>query len=311
MNKNILFYEYFNEWISLYKEGSVKRVTLRKYLAAATWLEKLAPRLKLKDLSRSEYQRIINSYGDHHEKQTTKDFHTQLKASVEDAVSEDIIKKNPVYKITIKGLPPKKNKKSKFLHEDEAKKLVSVLNLDEKEINWDWFILLLLKTGLRFAEALALTPEDFDFEKQTLRVNKSWDYKFNTGFIETKNVSSIRTIAIDWSTSLHFMNLTNGLDPKKPFFIKQGAYGSQRIHNSTVLGRLTRLCKQAEIPKIGLHSLRHTHASILLKEGVSIASVARRLGHSNMTTTQKVYLHVIRELESKDNLNIMRTMASF
>lgn len=63
------------------------------------------------------------------------------------------------------------------------------------------------------------------------------------------------------------------------------------------------------IPVISVHGLRHTHASLLLFTGVSIASVARRLGHSSMTTTQKTYLHIIQELENKDIDLVMRSLS--
>ena len=61
---------------------------------------------------------------------------------------------------------------------------------------------------------------------------------------------------------------------------------------------------------ITVHGLRHTHASLLLYNGVSIASVAKRLGHADMTTTQKTYLHIVQELENKDKNLIMSAMAS-
>ena len=64
------------------------------------------------------------------------------------------------------------------------------------------------------------------------------------------------------------------------------------------------------IPVISVHGLRHTHASLLLFAGVSIASVAQRLGHSSMTTTQKTYLHIIQELENKDVDLVMRSLSS-
>lgn len=54
---------------------------------------------------------------------------------------------------------------------------------------------------------------------------------------------------------------------------------------------------------------KETHASLLLFAGVSIASVARRLGHASMTTTQKTYLHIIQELENKDVDLVMRTLS--
>ncbi len=94
----------------------------------------------------------------------------------------------------------------------------------EQEVNWDWF-LLVAKTGMRFSEALALTPRDFNFTHQMLSISKTWNYKDDGGFLPTKNQSSV------------------------------------------------------------IHGLRHTHASLLLFAGVSIASVARRLGHASMTTT--------------------------
>ena len=82
------------------------------------------------------------------------------------------------------------------------------------------------------------------------------------------------------------------------------------VYNSTVNDALKRCCKRAKIPQITIHGLRHTHASLLLFAGVSIASVAKRLGHASMTTTQKIYLHIINELENKDVDIIMRSLSS-
>lgn len=72
---------------------------------------------------------------------------------------------------------------------------------------------------------------------------------------------------------------------------------------------LSRCCHKAKVPEITVHGLRHTHASLLLFAGVSIASVARRLGHASMTTTQKTYLHIIQELENKDIDLVMRSLS--
>lgn len=120
----------------------------------------------------------------------------------------------------------------------------------------------------------------------------------------TKNRSSIRKIQIDWQTVIQFAELVKRLPIDKPIFITK-----DRIYNSTVNNILERYCKKANIPIISIHGLRHTHASLLLFAGVSIASVARRLGHSSMTTTQKTYLHIIQELENQDIDLIMRALA--
>ena len=73
---------------------------------------------------------------------------------------------------------------------------------------------------------------------------------------------------------------------------------------------LERLCRRSGVSIISIHGLRHTHASLLLYAGVSVASVAWRLGHANMTTTQSTYLHVIQELENQDNDKVMKHLAS-
>ena len=64
-----------------------------------------------------------------------------------------------------------------------------------------------------------------------------------------------------------------------------------------------------ETRRVRCKTSEHTHASLLLFAGVSIASVARRLGHASMTTTQKTYLHIIQELENKDVDLVMRSLS--
>jgi len=297
-----LFYKYYEEWIELYKVNAIRSVTLDKYYMSLKWITKLAPELKLNDLNRRTYQKLINDYALEHEKQTTQDFHHQVKSAIMDAVDEGLIKQNPTRKIIIKGKKPG-NKKPKFLNQYELQQLIRQLDLGT-ELNWDWYILLVAKTGLRFAEALAITPNDFDFAKQLLSVNKTWNYRATKGgFQPTKNFSSIRKVQLDWQIAMQFSQMVKDLPKNEPIFVKQ------RVFNSTVNNRLTVLCKRAEVPIITVHGLRHTHASILLFAGVSIASVARRLGHSNMTTTQDTYLHIIQELETQDGEKIMQQMA--
>ena len=157
---------------------------------------------------------------------------------------------------------------------------------------------------MRFSEALALTPKDFDFSHQLLSVSKTWNYKGSGGFLPTKNQSSVRKIPLDWQTVMQFAGLIKNSPEDKPIFV------TKKVYNSTINDILGRYCKQAGIPVISIHGLRHTHASLLLFAGVSIASVARRLGHSNITTTQKTYLHIIQELESKDIDIIMKSLSN-
>jgi len=321
----MLFADYFDEWIHLYKVGVVRDVTFQKYLGTLKSLRQVAPDLTMEQLTKREYQKLINKYADNHAKQTTKDFHAQLQGAIRDAVDEGLIAVNPCRKVEFKN-NPQKTRPPKFLSVDEAKRLVNVLDLERPlyvagdiackdaigrtytskgVINWDYLILLCLKTGLRFSEALGVTPNDFNFETNVLNINKTFDYKFKNQLVhELKTKSCERKIILDSTTAETFSFVTD-MENDKPIFVNPNKY----IHNSTVLGRLRTLCKQAQIPEIGIHGLRHTHASILLYNGISLNSISRRLGHAKPSITQDTYLHIIKELEDIDNDKILAALA--
>lgn len=274
-----LFCDYYAQWVRTYKEGAIRDVTMGKYRLTQSWLGKLIPELRLTDMDRTAYQQLINGYAQHHERQTTMDFHHQ-----------------------IKGKQPR-IKKMKYLNQFELHAMLADLDLGA-EASWDWLILLIAKTGLRFSEALGLTPDDFDFAHQTLSVNKTWDYKNGGGFVPTKNESSVRKVQLDWQLIMQMSGLLKDLPHDKPIFV----HG--KVYNSTANDVLAKHCRNVDVPVISVHGLRHTHASLLLFAGVSIASVSRRLGHASMTTTQETYLHVIRELENKDVDIVMRALST-
>ena len=299
-----LFYKYYMDWIKLYKEKAVRKVTLYKYYLTHRKIKELAPELHMNELNRQSYQKLLNNYAATHEKQTTLDFHHHLKAALVDALDEGLLEHDPTRRAIIKGVDPS-NKKNKFLNLYELQKLLRHLDLGD-ELNWDWFILLVSKTGLRFAEALALTPEDFDFERQQIIVNKSWNYKTPIGnFQKTKNESSNRVVMVDWHLMNQFKSLIRNKESDWPIFVPH----NKRVFNSTVNGLLEKYCYKLDIPTISVHGLRHTHASLLLYEGVSVASVAKRLGHANTTTTQETYIHIIEELENKDNDKVLHHLS--
>ncbi|MBN4083207.1 site-specific integrase [Mycoplasma sp. CSL10137] len=301
---DLTFSEYFKNWIIVYKKGSITNISYRKYELTLKWVNRISPNLKMEDLNRLEYQKILNEYALYHERQTTMDFHHHLKACLLDAFDEGYLSNDPTRKAVIKGIPERK-KKIKFLSQFELQSLIKKLKI-QGSINYDWLILLIAKTGLRFSEALALTPADFDLNKQLLNINKTWNYKESKGFAPTKNKSSIRKIQLDWLTTSQFAFMIKNLPSDKPIFIKK----SGKIFNSTINNILERRCKSADVPVITVHGLRHTHASILLYAGVSVASVAKRLGHASMNTTERVYLHVISELENKDIDLVMRSISN-
>lgn len=268
MSKDALFYNYYAQWIEVYKKDAIREATMAKYRMTQKWVEKLAPELKVCELTRTAYQKILNDYAKEHERQTTLDFHHQLKGAVMDAVDEGLIERDPTRKAIIKGKTPRE-KKIKYLNQFELHTLIADLDIKE-EPNWDWFILLVAKTGMRFSEALAITPKDFDFGRQTLSISKTWDYKGKGGFLPTKNKSSVRKIQIDWQIVVKFSELVKGLPEDEPIFV-----GEEKIYNSTVNDALTRHCKACGISEISIHGLRHPYVKPTTKKFASFLKFFR------------------------------------
>ena len=113
IDKTMLFCEYYKQGIEVYKRGAIREATMSKYLMTQKWVEKLAPQLKVSELTRTVYQQILNDYAKEHERQTTLDFHHQLKGSILDAVDEGLLDRDPTRKAIIKGKTPSV-KKVKF-----------------------------------------------------------------------------------------------------------------------------------------------------------------------------------------------------
>lgn len=178
--KTDLFYDYYSKWIMVYKKGAIRKVTMDKYLMTQKWLEKLVPELKVCDMNRIAYQQLLNDYAEFHERQTTMDFHHQLKGAILDAVDEGLIDRDPTRKAIIKGKTPVA-KKIKYLNQFELHTLLVSLELKDK-VNWDYFILLVAKTGMRFSD---------DDDKIRLNQRKPSKYKGLSRFGPEKNLQRI------------------------------------------------------------------------------------------------------------------------
>ena len=100
---DLLFCDYYKQWIDTYKEGAIRPVTMKKYIMTHIWLEKLVPTLKVSEFTRTIYQQLLNSYAEFHEHQTTMDFHHHVKCAILDAVDEGLISRDPTRKAIIKG----------------------------------------------------------------------------------------------------------------------------------------------------------------------------------------------------------------
>lgn len=308
--RKIKFWRYYKQWYETYKLGDVRDVTYQKYELTGRWVKKLTPDLMLDQMTRTDLQRLINAYGQTHEKTTVRDFYRHLGAAINDAVYEGWIRKTPCYKIRITSQVTSE-KKIKWLEVDEVKKLEKVFRKDKTGFG-DFFDFL-LRTGLRFAEALGLTPKDIDFTNMTIDINKSLNYKpgFQCGqFQPTKNRYSNRIIAIDDRAAQDLKEHLSGVAENKPIWPAWYAEeNGTKVYNSIFNSYLTKMCAQAGVHRISIHGLRHTHASLLIANRVSVQSVAKRLGHADTETTQRVYIHLLEKLANEDNNKIMTVMA--
>ena len=189
--------------------------------------------------------------------------------------------------------------------------------LDEEPQQYRNAITLLLFTGMRRGELLGLEWTDFNEEYGLLKIDKTIQYLPDRGIFEddTKNETSDRVIKLSksairalkaqrkWQLEQQ-LKLSNCWNPSgKIFTSPTGAI----IHPDTLTGWFHDFIERSDLPPIHLHSLRHTHATLQIANGVSVTTVAGILGHSNANTTTKVYAHAIQSAaaasaEMMDNL---------
>ncbi|NQT70093.1 MAG: site-specific integrase [Desulfobacteraceae bacterium] len=201
------------------------------------------------------------------------------------AVDTEIIEHSPCQGLTIAGA--KNNKSVDPLTEQEAEQLLEQVKgyFDGK---YYAVILLLLRTGARIGEALALTWADIDFEGRTIEISKT---KWKNTITTPKNGKSRRV-----DMTLMLLNVLRELKQKHWHEAAKGESLPDAIFpfSPDSVGRaLTKCLKDAGLKRVRLHGLRHSYASIRLMRGHTISDVSYQLGHSDISLTFKVYTHWI------------------
>ncbi|HAP6927920.1 TPA: Arm DNA-binding domain-containing protein, partial [Enterococcus faecium] len=125
--KNLLLSDYFEDWMQLYKEGTVSPITYRKYEDTLMNIKKYMPAVLISDLDRVGYQRFLNKYAKDHVKSTVIKFNNHIRASLKDAVEEGLIPFDPTRKAVIKGKDSLKPKEDKYLDYDQFKSLMKLV----------------------------------------------------------------------------------------------------------------------------------------------------------------------------------------
>lgn len=153
------------------------------------------------------------------------------------------------------------------------------------------FFYALYYTGARKGELLATTWEDWNLDKQILRINKTVTKKiYGASYIITtpKNQSSIRNITLPEFLVNIMLQYKKGKE-NDTFVFK----GNKPLADSSIERVQKSACEASGIKKIRIHDFRHSHASLLLGNGVSVVAVAKRLGHSNIEQTLNTYAHML------------------
>ncbi len=249
--------------------------------------------------------------------ETIRHHHTLISSILSTAVKWGVIFSNPCERTE----PPRvAHKDPKYLDEVQATTLLELLDTEDINPTYRTLIKFILFIGLRRGEALGLKWSDIDFDKSTVNICRSLQYTPDRGVFEdeTKNKSSMRTIKLPasiatllrahrvkqteqhllagdrWNNTADFVFTTEVGEPLRPDSVS--SWFSKFISSHP-----------DKLPYITLHSLRHTNATLQIAGGVPITTVAKRLGHTDSTTTGKIYAHAIKSAdeaaaETLDNL---------
>jgi integrase len=146
-------------------------------------------------------------------------------------------------------------------------------------------------SGMRVGEVQGLSLKDINFDTNTVNINKQYssDRKEIT---ELKTKGSRRVITIpDLCMDVVKDYINSYLEPPMyPFAIKTARGLNEKLE---------RYCAKAEIDRISVHVLRHSHASLLIKEGAAVNLISERLGHTTPSVTLRVYAHVYENQDSE------------
>lgn len=213
------------------------------------------------------------------------------------AVHLDIIQTNPVDRI-IRPKQQKPRKEKIALTKEDLNQFLTFAKKDARPVLYTaWHTL--AYTGLRRGELLGLEWSDVDFENKTISINKTLVTVNGSLYTQSpKTKRSTRTISLDDATIQVLKNWK--LEQKKQFF-KNGVK-SKDIVITNIKGsyldfayfreELKKFLSTHNLKRFSVHSLRHTHASLLFEAGIEPKTISDRLGHSNIQTTLNMYTHL-------------------
>ena len=255
--------------------------------------------LKLRDLKPGHIQQLYNQMvRKKHGLRTVQLVHSVLHRSLVHAVKLGIIPRNPDDATT----PPKpKHSEMKFLDETQVQQMLIVAQAKSDR----FFALyhLAVSTGMRQGELLGIKWSDMDWERGLLQVQRQLTIKKGGGFELTAPKTKAGTRRLDLGESA----LQVLRDHRQQQYLEMQAVGDDWQDNDLVFPstigttynrsnlskRFKLILKEAGLPEIRFHDLRHTAATLMLNHGIPVIVVSRRLGHARPSITLDVYGHLI------------------
>lgn len=257
--------------------------------------------LKKKPLSkvtRKDYQNFINFRGKDASYNTVKRTHSYIQTAMKDALHDGLIDKDPTHNAVI-YYENKPNNQRNHWNEQEFEELIKALR-SEITLN-NCMLIIQALTGLRIGEVYGLGWKDIDFENKTLSVNRGYDYLHEYDFTPGKNQSSIRKISISQDLINYLRQYKLKFIKYQPEYLFLNPLNRPEISCNGINKHLKKMFRECGIKELTSHSLRHTHCSVLLFNGLDIHYISKRLGHSNITETLKIYSHLLDEMKDKEN----------
>lgn len=230
-------------------------------------------------------------------------YHRLISSIMSTAVKWQVILSNPCDRV---AAPKVRQQEAACLDADQAIELLELL--DGQPIQYRTAVSVLLFTGMRRGELLGLEWKDVDFTRNIISIRRSSLYLPDRGTFEdeTKNASSNRVIRVPatamellktyrmWQLEQQMEHLDIWQNSGKVFTAADGS----PMHPDVLSGWFHDFIRTTDLPPIHLHSLRHTHATLAIANGVAVTTVAGQLGHASPTTTMKIYAHAIQSAQA-------------
>ena len=226
-----------------------------------------------------------------------KTLHNQLSAIFNHAVRFYDLRANPASKAGNMG--NEERREMLFWTKEEYQKFAA--EMMDKPVSYYAFEMLYW-CGIREGELLALTPADFDLDKRTVTINKTFQHTGGKDIITPpKTEKSNRTITMprflaDEMQEYLKMQYDIGLDDRM-----------FPVTKSYLYREMQRGCQETGVKRIRIHDLRHSHISLLIDQGFSAVAIANRVGHESIDITYN-YAHLFpsKQAEMADKLDMER-----